>query len=85
MTAPQPSPRGHPKPLSPREQMVLAQIAEGRTNAEIAASLHLAHSTVKRYVSSIMWKLEAHTRREAVRQASKGDGSSHLTEAPMSA
>ena len=85
VTAPQPSPRGHPKPLSPREQMVLAQIAEGRTNTEIAASLHLAHSTVKRYVSSIMWKLEAHTRREAVRQASKGDCSSHLTEEPMSA
>ena len=65
--------------------MVLAQIAEGRTNAEIAASLHLAHSTVKRYVSSIMWKLEAHSRREAVRQASKGDGSPHPTEEPMSA
>ena len=45
MTAPQPSPRGHPKPLSPREQTVLALIAEGMTNAEIATSLHLARST----------------------------------------
>lgn len=69
MTAPQPSPRGHPKPLSRREQMVLALIAEGMTNAEIAASLHLARSTVKRYVSSIMWKLEVHSRAEAVRAA----------------
>lgn len=69
MTAPQPSPRGHPKPLSPREQMVLALIAEGRTNSEIAESLHLAHSTIKRYVSSMMWKLEVHSRGEAVREA----------------
>ena len=70
MTAPQPSPRGRPKPLSRREQMVLSLVAEGMTNREIAASLHLARSTVKRYVSSIMWKLEVHTRKEAVRAAS---------------
>ena len=67
MTAPQPSPRGHPKPLSRREQMVLALIAEGMTNAEIAASLDLTRSTVKRYVASLMWKLGVHTREEAVR------------------
>ena len=47
--------------------MVLSLVAEGMTNAEIAASLHLARSTVKRYVSSLMWKLEVHTREEAVR------------------
>jgi DNA-binding NarL/FixJ family response regulator len=62
--------------------MVLAQLAEGRTNAEIAASLHLARSTVKRYVSSIMWKLEVHTRRDAVRQASKPYGFSYVNEEP---
>jgi len=69
MTTTQPSPRGHPKPLSPREQTVLALISEGLTNSEIAESLHLARSTVKRYVSSMMWKLEVHSRREAVREA----------------
>ena len=68
MPAPQLSPRGRPKPLSRREQMVLSLIAEGMTNTEIAASLHLARSTVKRYVASIMWKLEVHTRDEAVRK-----------------
>ena len=71
MTAPQPSPRGHAKPLSPREQRVLTLIAEGLTNAEIAASLNIGRSTVKRRVSSIMWKLDVHTRKEAVREASK--------------
>jgi DNA-binding NarL/FixJ family response regulator len=59
--------------------MVLALIAEGMTNAEIATSLHLARSTVKRYVSSLMWKLEAHTREEAVRQGRHGDESSYPT------
>ena len=49
--------------------MVLSLVAEGMTNTEIAASLHLARSTVKRYVSTIMWKLEVHTREEAVTEA----------------
>ena len=89
MTAPQPSPRGGPKPLSRREQMVLSLVAEGMTNAEIAASLHVAPSTVKRYVSSLMWKLEVHTRDEAVREASKRPRSSvqneSLSDPPESA
>lgn len=49
--------------------MVLRLIADGQTNKEIAACLQLAPSTVKRYVSSILWKLEVHTRGEAVREA----------------
>ena len=85
MTAPQTSPRGRPKPLSPREQMVLALLAEGRTNAEIAACLHLARSTVKRYVSSIMWKLEVHSRGEAVREAGTQGASSVLRDVASSA
>jgi DNA-binding NarL/FixJ family response regulator len=69
------SPRGRPKPLSRREQMVLALISDGLANAEIAASLGLAPSTVKRYVASIMWKFEAHTRGEAVQEAIRLVGS----------
>ena len=68
------SPRGGPKPLSERERMVLRLVATGKTNREIAASLYLAPSTVKRHVSSILWELEVHTRDEAVRVA---DGSPH--------
>jgi DNA-binding NarL/FixJ family response regulator len=68
MTAPHPSPRGRPKPLSRREQSVLMLMAEGMTNTEIANSLDLARSTVKTYVSSILWKLDVRTRREAVRK-----------------
>jgi LuxR family transcriptional regulator, maltose regulon positive regulatory protein len=58
MPAAQPSPKGRPKPLSRREQMVLTLMTEGMTNPEIANSLDLAPSTVKTYVSSILWKLE---------------------------
>ena len=50
--------------------MVLTLIAEGLTNAEIAASLNIGRSTVKRRVSSIRWKLDVHTRKDAVREAS---------------
>ena len=85
MSTRQLSPRGRPKPLSPREQMVLALLGEGLTNAEIAASLNIARSTVKRRVSSIMWKLEVHTRREAVREASKQAEPSYLIEELRSA
>ena len=58
--------------------MVLTLIAEGLTNAEIAASLNIGRSTVKRRVSSIMWKLDVHTRKNAVREASKRAEASDL-------
>ena len=60
--------------------MVLALIAEGLTNAEIAASLNIGRSTVKRRVSSIMWKLDVRTRTEAVREGGTQAGSSYLIE-----
>ncbi len=43
--------------LSPREREVLAQMAEGRTNAGIAKRLWLSEKTVETHVSSIMGKL----------------------------
>ncbi len=49
--------------------MILALVAEGRTNTEIAAILHIASSTVKRHLSSAMWKLEARNRQEAVERS----------------
>jgi DNA-binding NarL/FixJ family response regulator len=51
--------------LSPHEERILNLIAEGATNKDIAAELHLAEKTVKNYVSSILSKLGVARRAEA--------------------
>lgn len=51
--------------LSPQEQRVLALIAEGRTNKEVAAALNLAEKTVKNYLSTIFEKLHVTRRAQA--------------------
>lgn len=58
-----------PKPdfdLTPRELEVLALMAQGLTNPEIADELVVSRSTVKFHVSSILSKLNADSRTEAV-------------------
>jgi NarL family two-component system response regulator YdfI len=54
------------EPLTERESHVLALLAEGAGNKEIAARLHISEHTVKFHVSSILGKLGAATRTEAV-------------------
>lgn len=51
--------------LSAREHEVLAAIADGRRNREIAVLLAISEFTVKRHVQNILRKLEVATRREA--------------------
>ncbi|HPU14355.1 MAG TPA: response regulator transcription factor [Aeromicrobium sp.] len=50
--------------LTEREEQVLATLARGRTNAEIAAELHISLSTVKAHIGSLMAKLGARNRVE---------------------
>ena len=52
--------------LTPREQHVLRLLAQGLQNKEIAAELTITERTVKFYVSSILGKLGAGNRTEAV-------------------
>jgi DNA-binding CsgD family transcriptional regulator len=52
--------------LSPRESEVLMLMAVGRSNAEIAAELHLSLATVKTHVMSILRKLGVRDRTQAV-------------------
>ena len=51
--------------LSDRETEVLALLSHGRSNAEIAAALHLTEGTVKGYVSSILATLSVANRVQA--------------------
>jgi DNA-binding NarL/FixJ family response regulator len=56
-------------PLSRREAEVVALIAEGLGDKEIAARLHLSEHTIHRHVSNVMLKLEVPSRAAAVAQA----------------
>lgn len=55
-----------PEALTPRESEVLGLLAAGASNKEIAGKLHLSEHTVKFHVSTILSKLGAATRAEAV-------------------
>lgn len=56
-------------PLTEREREVLRAAADGSTNAEIAAALHLSQGTVRNYLSLAIQKTGARNRAEAVRTA----------------
>ncbi len=64
-------PRGAPgiEPLSDRETEVLALVADGRTNAQIAGELYLSVGTVKAHVHHIFGKLLVRNRSQAVARA----------------
>jgi two-component system response regulator DevR len=55
--------------LTDQELRVLSQVAEGKTNREIAATLFLGEGTVRNYVSSILRKLDLTNRAEAAAYA----------------
>jgi len=57
--------------LTEQERKVLEQLAEGRTNREIGATLFLSEKTVKNYVSRILDKLGLARRAEAAAYMAK--------------
>lgn len=52
------------EPLTEREEQILATVARGRTNSEIADEHQITLSTVKTHISSLMTKLGARNRVE---------------------
>jgi DNA-binding CsgD family transcriptional regulator len=61
--------RHHQADLTEREMQVLAQLAAGRTNREIAIALSISVGTVGVHVSHILTKLKCVTRTQAVSNA----------------
>jgi two-component system response regulator DesR len=57
--------------LTTRERQVLELVANGLTNAEIAAKLELSPNTVKEHASSMFRKLGARNRADAVQRAQR--------------
>jgi LuxR family maltose regulon positive regulatory protein len=57
------------EPLTPREHDVLALLAQGLTNKEIAQKLVISHGTVRQHAYNLFRKLQVNTRQQAVLKA----------------
>lgn len=53
-------------PLTPRETEILTQIAKGYLNKQIASMLNISEQTIKNHITSILRKLDANARTQAV-------------------
>ncbi|MFK4266804.1 MULTISPECIES: response regulator transcription factor [Streptomyces] len=58
-----------PQPLTPRELEVLLLASQGEGSAQIAARLYLSVGTVRNYLTSVVTKLNARNRVDAIRIA----------------
>lgn len=58
-------------PLTPRETEILTFMAQGYFNKQIAAKLNISEQTIKNHITSILRKLDANARTEAVVTALK--------------
>jgi len=58
-------------PLTPRETEILSYMARGYFNKQIAVNLNISEQTIKNHITSILRKLDANARTEAVVTAIK--------------
>ncbi|HYZ80151.1 MAG TPA: helix-turn-helix transcriptional regulator, partial [Solirubrobacteraceae bacterium] len=66
---PAPAPAALPDELTPREAEVLALVAQGLSNREIAARLVVSEATVKTHINHVFAKTGARDRAQAVHYA----------------
>jgi len=64
--------------LTPQESRVLAEVAKGKTDKEVAASLGLTSKTARNYLDRIFTKLNVHTRTEAALLYTRAGGARPL-------
>jgi DNA-binding NarL/FixJ family response regulator len=74
---PQPNRRLGTSPLTPREEEVLALIAQGLTNKEIAKTLFVSEATAKVHVRHILEKFGVRSRTEAALRATEIAGADY--------
>jgi DNA-binding NarL/FixJ family response regulator len=58
-------------PLSKRETQILLEIAAGKSRGKIAEEFFIDYETVKTHIKNIYFKLNVHSRDEAIREAKK--------------
>jgi DNA-binding CsgD family transcriptional regulator len=71
LVSPRAGPAEQDAPLTPREVEVLNHLAEGASNKTIARRLGISVHTVKFHVASLLDKLDATGRTDAVAQAAR--------------
>jgi DNA-binding CsgD family transcriptional regulator len=68
LRGPRPTTRANPHGLTSRQVEILDLVAQGLTDAQVAARLQLSAKTVNHHVGAVLAKLGVHTRTEAVRK-----------------
>lgn len=63
--------KNHDSPLTARETEVLELLAEGKSYSSIAQELYVDKETVRTHIKNIYWKLEVHSKAEAIEKAKK--------------
>ena len=52
--------------LTPRELQILQQIADGKTNAQIARELQMSPNTLRTHTQNVLTKLGVHSKLDAI-------------------
>lgn len=63
--------KNHNSPLSSRETEVLELLSRGKSYTNIAEELFIDKETVRTHIKNIYWKLEVHSKAEAIEKAMK--------------